>query len=91
MLWHIMNFISERAFTQVNQENCGKYAHKLNLDGDLYSLWLKTTKCDNDMELGGASSYVEWKAGVSVAGVISPIVGHFLFLPFASNSKKGSV
>ena len=52
----------------MNQENCGKYAHKLNLDRDLYSLWVKTTKCDNDMELGGASSYVEWKAGVSVAG-----------------------
>ena len=28
----------------------------------------ETTKCDNDMELGGARSYVEWKAGVSVAG-----------------------
>ena len=66
--WHIVNFISERAFTQVNQENCGKYVHKLHLDRDLYSLCLKTTKCDNDMELGGARSHVEWKAGVSVAG-----------------------
>ena len=66
---HIVNFISERAFTEVNQKNCGKYVHILIIFRQRLSLCVgETTTCDNDMELGGARSYVEWKAGVSVAG-----------------------